>query len=203
MNKHINEAELTGTEVAVVQNGTALVTPQIEQYVVRYTSFLKKTAEAILGLAQTLAEAKKELNGVDFHIFCDRIGTREESPTYKKLLKIADNAARFHPYVDRLPNTWTTIYKLARLPSEKFERVSANLTPFISAREIDEIVGDQREPRQPDHYDIKLSFEDLPPERKAKIYQELDRLKSEYSFKVQETMSFKEELKSFKTANNG
>lgn len=31
MDKHFNESELTGTEVAIVQNGTALVTPQIEK----------------------------------------------------------------------------------------------------------------------------------------------------------------------------
>ena len=200
MNKHINEAELKGTEIAIRQNGNALVTPQIETYVVRYNSFLKKTAEAILGLAQTLAEAKKNLNGVDFNIFCDEVGTPEGSPTCTKLLKIADNAARFQPFVSRLPNTWTTIYQLAKLPAEKFERVSANLTPFITAREINEIVGEEKEARKTEHYDIKLSFEDMLPEQKAKIYEELNRLKAEHSFKVHETMDFKEELKSLKTA---
>ena len=38
------------------------------------------------------------------------------------------------------------------------------------------------------------------PEQKAKIYEELNRLKAEHSFKVHETMDFKEELKSLKTA---
>lgn len=200
MNKHIDGTELKGAEIAVLQNGNALITPQIESYVSRYNSFLKKTAEAILGLAQTLAEAKDALNGVDFSIFCDQVGAKEGTPTHTKLLKIADNAARFRPFVDRLPNTWTTIYKLAKLPSEKFERVSASLSPFITAREIDEIVGTEKEARNVEHYDIKLSLEHLLPEQKAKIYQELNRLKSEYSFKVHETMDFKEELKSFKTA---
>lgn len=200
MNKHINEAELKGTEIAIRQNGTAFVTPQVEAYVQRYNSFLRKTAEAVLGLAITLAEAKSKLNGVDFNIFCDEVGTPESSSTYKKLLKIADNAARFQPFVNRLPNTWTTIYKLATLPSEKFERVSANLTPFITAREINQIIGEEKEGRKTEHYDIKLSFEDMLPDQKAKIYEELDRLKAEYSFKVLETMNFKEELKSLKTA---
>ena len=201
MNKHINEAELKGSEIAIRQNGNALVTPQIEEYVNRYKTFLRKTAEAVLGLAETLAEAKVKLNGVDFHCFCNEVGTPEGSPTYTKLLKIADNAARFQPFIDRLPNTWTTIYKLAKLPSEQFERVSADLTPFITAREIDELVGEEKEPRNVEHYDIKLSFEDMLPEQKATIYQELDRLKAEYSFKVQETRDFKEEMMSYKTAN--
>ena len=198
MNTFVNETELKTAEVAVIQSGTALITPQIEKYVNRYNSFLKKTAEAVLGLAQTLAEAKKNLNGVDFNIFCDEVGTPEEGSTYKKLLKIAENATRFQPFVERLPNTWTTIYKLAKLPPEKFERVSADLTPFITAREINEIVGDEKEARKTERYDIKLSFEDMLPEQKQKIYEELDRLKTEYSFKVQETMDFKEELKSIK-----
>jgi hypothetical protein len=201
MNTFVSEADVKSNGALVLQNGKSVYNPEVEKYVVRYKSFLKKTAEAVLGLAETLAEAKVKLNGVDFHYFCNEVGTPEGSATYSKLLKIAENSARFQPFVDRLPNTWTTIYKLAKLPSEKFERVSANLTPFITAREINEIVGEEKEPRNVEHYDIKLSFEDLLPEQKAKIYGELDRLKAEYSFKVQETMDFKEEMMSYKTAN--
>jgi hypothetical protein len=201
MNTFVSEAEVKSNGALVLQNGKSVYNPEVEKYVIRYKSFLKKTAEAVLGLAETLAEAKVKLNGVDFHCFCNEVGTPEGSSTYSKLLKIAENSARFQPFVDRLPNTWTTIYKLAKLPSEKFERVSANLTPFITAREINEIVGDEKELRNVEHYDIKLSFEDLLPEQKAKIYGELDRLKAEYSFKVHETRDFKEEMSSYKTAS--
>ena len=90
---------------------------------------------------------------------------------------------------------------MANLSPEKFERVSASLTPFITAREINEIVGEDKEARQAQHYDVKLSFEDMLPEQKARIYEELDRLKAKFSFKVHETMDFKEELKSFKSAS--
>jgi hypothetical protein len=201
MNTFVSEADVKSNGALVLQNGKSVSNPEVEKYVLRYKSFLKKAAEAVLGLAETLAEAKVKLNGVDFHCFCNEVGTPEGSATYSKLLKIAENSARFQPFVDRLPNTWTTIYKLAKLPSEKFERVSANLTPFITAREINEIVGEEKEPRNVEHYDIKLSFEDLLPDQKAKIYEELDRLKAEYCFKVQETMDFKEEMMSYKTAN--
>lgn len=200
MNTHVLVTPVSSAELTVIPNGNNPVNPQIETYVNRYQTFLKKTAEAVLGLAQTLLEAKSALNGVDFHIFCEQIGTPEGSPTYSKLLKIADNAARFKPFMDRLPNTWTTIYKLAKLTPEKFERVSADLTPFITAREINELVGDEKEDRHSQHYDVRLSFEDMTPEQKVTIYEELDRLKSEYSFKVQETLDFKKELKSFKTS---
>lgn len=94
--------------------------------------------------------------------------------------------------MDRLPNTWTTIYKLAKLPPEKFDRVSANLTPFITAREINEIMGEEKQARNAERYDIKLSFGDMLPEQKAKIYEEIDRLKAEYSFKVHETLGLQD-----------
>ena len=94
-------------------------------------------------MAQTLAEARETLNGVDFSLFCDEVGTSKGSLTFSKPLEFADNAVRFQPFVDRLPNTWTTIYKLAKLPDEQFERVSASLIPFITAREINQIVGEK------------------------------------------------------------
>ena len=201
MTKHIQTQDFNNNQITTIQNGSDLTNPDITIYVDRYRSFLRKTAEAVLGLAETFLEAKTTLNGEDFNILCDEVGTPEGGATYNKLLKIASNAARFQPFVNRLPNTWTTIYKLAKLPPEKCERVSANLTPFITAREINEIVGEEKEARKTEHYDIKLSFEDMLPDQKAKIYEELDRLKVEYSFKVQETMGFKEELKLIKTAS--
>ena len=79
--------------------------------------------------------------------------------------------------------------------------ITADLTPFITAREINELVGEEKEDRQLQRYDVRLSFEDMTPEQKLTIYEELDRLKSEYSFKVQETLDFKKALKSFKTSS--
>lgn len=50
---------------------------------------------------------------------------------------------------------------------------------------------------------MKLSFETMKAEQKAKIYEELNRLKEEYSFWFQETADFKKEVRSFKTASEG
>lgn len=200
MNTHVAIKTVGSTEIAFIPNGSNLVTPQIETYVIRYQTFLKKTAEAVLGLAQTLYEAKTNLNGVDFSIFCDEVGTPENGPTYHKLMKIADNVHRLTPFSHKLPNTWTTIYKLSKLSNEQFEHVSSNLTPFMTAKEIDVLVGKNMDVKSSaDNYDLKLSFEDLNPEQKAKIYEQLEKLKSDFSFKINETIAFKNEMKALKT----
>jgi len=54
-------------------NGNSDIKPEILTFIDRYHTFLRKTAESILGLAETLVQAEADLNGVDFLIFCDNV----------------------------------------------------------------------------------------------------------------------------------
>src|ERR1019366_4614715 len=92
----------------------------------------------IIGLAMTLVEAEEKLSTAEFKIFCELVGIPKGGPIYKKFTKIGEAATRFKPYMEKLPANWTTLYKLASLPPDKFDRVAQSLTPFITAREIDE-----------------------------------------------------------------
>ena len=186
--------------VQTFPNGNSDIKPEILSFVDRYQTFLRKTAEAILGLAETLVQAETELNGVDFLIFCENVGLVKGSPTYSKLKQIGERSDRFRPFIDRLPNSWTTIYKLSKLQPDQFARVSASLTPFITSKEIDEQVGINRTASVSQTYDFKIALGFLDGDSKAEVYEALLALKARFKFSLSEDRKVLDELKTIKLA---
>jgi hypothetical protein len=121
-----------------VPNGTETLSAEVAHYVDRYRGFARQTADGIIGLAMTLVEAEEKLSTAEFKIFCELVGIPKGGPVYKKFTKIGEAGTRFEPHMEKLPSNWTTVYKLAALPPDKFDHVAQSLTPFITAREIDE-----------------------------------------------------------------
>jgi hypothetical protein len=190
----------TSADISVFPNGKELITPQITGYVNRYQTFLRKTAESIVGLATTVLEAEESLNKVDFKIFCSQVGLDTNSPTFSKLKKIGENAARFNPYLDRLPSSWTTIYKLAKMTVNDFQQVTEELTPFMTANEIDRLTGSTSKPKGASNTDIFIDLSALDLNTKAKCYEDLCELSKRYGFKPRERNAFADELASLKTS---
>jgi hypothetical protein len=112
------------TTSVTVQNGAEIVAPIYADLVQRYYSFAKKSAENIIKLAETLVEAKDKLSDTELQKFCNDVGLQYEGSTYKKLMKIGAEASRFEPFVERMPNNWTTLYKLAKLDKGAFDLVA-------------------------------------------------------------------------------
>lgn len=181
-------------------NGNSDIKSEILTFINRYQTFLRKTAESILGLAETLVEAEAELNAVDFLIFCENVGLTKSSPTYSKLKQIGENSSRFRPFVDRLPNTWTTIYKLAKLDNDQFVRISDYLSPFVTSKEIDEQMGVSRSAGPAQTYDFKIALGVLDGDSKAEVYEALLALKDRFKFSLSEDRKVLEELKTIKLA---
>jgi hypothetical protein len=177
-----------------VQNGTALVTPIVALFVDRYRGFLRTTAESILGLARTLIDAEANLDDVELSIFLDQVGVHQDSSTYRKLKSIGENVPRLNPFVERLPNTWTTIYKLSRMEVNDFARVSENLTPFITAKQIDELIGVNRK-KNGQSTDLSLDVSGLNTSQKSELYNELKKLRESFMFKMAAAPSLVKELK--------
>ena len=121
-----------------VPNGTETLSAEVAHYVDRHRGFARQTAAGIIGLATTLVEAEEKLSPAEFKIFCELVGIPKGGPVYKKFTKIGEAGTRFEPHMEKLPSNWTTVYKLAALPPDKFDHVAQSLTPFITAREIDE-----------------------------------------------------------------
>jgi hypothetical protein len=119
-----------------------------------YRSVLKDSAETIIKRAKILKEAEDKLGEKElshtFKEFCEELlGVKPEHSTVRKMLKIGKEASRFYPVLDQLSDNWTTIYKLATLEEDKFNRLTDDerFTPKTTAKDIDKICPP--EPKKP------------------------------------------------------
>ena len=142
------------------------------------------------------------MSDLDFAIFCKEVGLQKGDSTYKKLIKIGEHATRFRPFVNSLPNSWTTLYKLTGLSSDKFDRLAqtGTLTPFMTAKEIDQETGDTKTPTQRMTHDVVISFENLDPIQKANVHEDLSKIAEKYSFQFKATDRLLNEIANFKTS---
>jgi hypothetical protein len=108
----------------------------------QYRKFAKASGENILGLAETVYLANRELNMRYLEEFYHEVGLDPKSGTARKLREIGEKLTRFQPYLERLPNTWTTIYVLAKMEDHEFQRVvdSGVLHPFATLKAIEDVV---------------------------------------------------------------
>jgi hypothetical protein len=122
---------------------TDIVNSKVINLVERYRFFAQASAQNVIQLATTLAEANRELSEAELTAFCKEVGIKQKSSTYRKLTHIGLNAARFETHLDRMPTAWTTVYDLAKLSEQDFEKVATNddFSPTMTAKSITEIVG--------------------------------------------------------------
>ena len=90
----------------------------------QYRKFAKASGEDILGLAETVYLANRELNLRFLEEFYQEVGLDPKGTTARKLKEIGEKLTRFQPYLEKLPNTWTTIYVLAKMDDHEFQRVA-------------------------------------------------------------------------------
>lgn len=111
------------------------------ELVLQYKEFARKSAECILELAGIVAKAS-ELPEQELRAFCDEVGLEREGSTYRKLRAIGERIDRFEPHAERVPYAWTTLYELAKLSDEEFERVvrSNRLSRTMTAKDLASIV---------------------------------------------------------------
>ena len=108
----------------------------------QYRKFAKASSENILGLAETVYLANRELNLRYLEEFYQEVGLDPKGATARKLKEIGEKLTRFQPYLEKLPNTWTTIYVLAKMHDHDFQRVadSGVLHPFATLKAIEDVV---------------------------------------------------------------
>ena len=97
---------------------------EIKAFVREYKGYAKKSAENVLGLARTIMRVEDELGSLYRTAFYAEVGLDHDPSKLTKLKKIGENLTRFQPYLEDLPNSWTTLYELARLDDEDFRKVA-------------------------------------------------------------------------------
>lgn len=111
--------------------------PEIQRYTQEFLSFAKASTENTIAMCELLNRAKvefreKEQNNKNklFNLLCESIGYPKgaNDPTIKKYVRIGESAERFRPYIDRLPNSWTTLYEITQLDGKTFDDAIDNGT---------------------------------------------------------------------------
>ena len=95
----------------------------VETLVDRYRKAVKASSKNILDIAKTIYQVEKELGVIYKDAFYQTVELDPKGSTVRKLKKIGEEFTRFQPFLDKLPNTWTTLYELASMDKEDFARV--------------------------------------------------------------------------------
>jgi hypothetical protein len=113
-------------------------------YVASYNSFAVKTAKSTLEMCRVVYEAKTDLDAKNFENFCEAISRSHEDSTIRKYLAIGARYAEFIAYADRMPNSWTSIYLITTIPSEKLLDMinDAKSLKNLTAQQIKKLISD-------------------------------------------------------------
>jgi hypothetical protein len=176
--------EVYPTLPKVFPNGNSVFSTKVDEYVDRYNALLCKSADAFIELGETLYEAKESLNSDDFKLFLEKAGLSNSKSTYSKLMKIGEEAPRLRPYVNNLPQSWTTLYALSKLEADKFEKIVPQLNAYSTAKDIAFLTEEKIESKEEFSADVTISFDELDLETKNRVFCELAQLQAEYKFKL-------------------
>ena len=167
----------------LVPNQSEVVKSLAEQY----RKFAKASGEDILGLAEIVYIANRELNLRFLEEFYHEVGL---DPKGEKL-------TRFQPYLDKLPNTWTTIYVLAKMDDHEFQRVadSGVLHPFVTLKAIEDVVRVKKPGEEAHTFNVFIDLNKVGNALKQKEFaRKLKSLLAEYHVDLETSTGHKSEL---------
>jgi hypothetical protein len=137
------------SQVESIKNNFTVIPMKKEanEYVASFNSFAVKTAQSTLEMCRVVYEAKHELPKAKFDKFCTDIGRKveEEDSTIRKYLAIGERYDEFIAYADRMPDSWTSIYLITTIPSDKLlEMVNdAKSLKSLTAQQIKKMISDE------------------------------------------------------------
>ena len=113
------------------------------QYATTVNEMITKSAKSIIEIGMTFHDAKRSLSKEDYKIFVTNIKYSKNSSSIRKWESIGEKALRLRSVADRLPLTWTTIYKIAVMNADDFETLikSKVLNPDVTSAQIDELLA--------------------------------------------------------------
>jgi len=161
--------------------------PHVQRLVDRFHAAAKRTITELLECAVVIAEAHNYLGKLHLEEFFQHIRLNPEGSTAKKMRKVGENYSRLSPYLDRLPNNWTTLYYLVTLTGIEFQKLVDNevLHPSVTLEEIkNQFRTSQKSKQKSQRVVIDLL---KVQEGKAEFAQKLKSLLSEYNVLSAET----------------
>lgn len=182
----------TKTTTSII-NPTEIASPEYLKLVRAYKFFAKELAANFVKLAETLVTAESTLPDEHFISFCNEVGLDRDGSTYRKLMVIGKNAARFEPFLEKMPNAWTTVYKLAAIKGDEFDRVvkSQHFSPFMTANNVSEALGRKSSAKASKTNVISIGLDGCPDDEKLAIYSGIKKLGIEHQFVIKLSKAFK------------
>ena len=115
----------------------------VNGYIQYYQQYTKSTVENILKLSCLIVEMKEkeqsgELNQSDVDYFCLSVGLNRKGSTFRKFEQIGKHSETFWKYIDKLPDSYTVLYEITTLDSDKFEELMTNnqITSYVTLKDI-------------------------------------------------------------------
>ena len=173
----------------------------------QYRKFAKASGEDILGLAETVYIANRELNLRFLEEFYQEVGLDPKGTTARKLKEIGEKLTRFQPYLEKLPNTWTTIYVLPRWTtmSSRGSPTLASCIPSSTLKAIEDVVRVKKPGEEEHTFNVFIDLNKVGNALKQKEFaRKLKSLLAEYHVDLETSTGHKSELEAlFKRARSG
>jgi hypothetical protein len=189
---------------------------ELEQTLQHYTSEFQskqaayeqqngKTAEAVLELCKVVHEASSALKNKSYlKDFRDRNGLHDKG-TFSQFKTIGQHYARLSPHATRLPSSWYSLYKIAKLDEPTFNLAiaSGQIHPLTTQRSIRELGGSTKPvPKNVSatlRYVIELAEEDV--ERITEFNEQIELMAKKlgiegYAFNINRSDNLESILKS-------
>lgn len=127
---------------SAVENGISLtLLDEVNSLAAEYRRYAKATAEGILKLAEVLVRAEDELGREGFADFLKAVGLEGREATISKHRMIGKAAERLRTLGEALPNSWTTLYQLAKLTPEQFAANKEEISRHTTAADLKRLLG--------------------------------------------------------------
>jgi hypothetical protein len=92
--------------------------------------------------------------------FCFSVGLTRDGSTFRKFEQIGKHSEKFWKYIDKLPDSYTVLYEITTLDSDRFEELMINnqITSYVTLKDIKEL-GNKLIKTQTDEVSFKVSFD--------------------------------------------
>ena len=111
-------------------------TDELQHLINNYRQYSARSVKNILEMATVIINVEESRDKQLKDLFYKGVELDQRGSKVRKLKVIGAMRDRFEPHLNRLPNTWTTLYKLASLTSIEFQKALPYLHTFSTAGEI-------------------------------------------------------------------
>ena len=150
----LKQDNATKTSIAnFTEDDKDIITRTRTEYVSAFKAGMKRTAMSVLATCRVVYEAKLSLSACDFADFCSDVGYKEDSAAIRKFTVIGKLYPRLIHAVDRLPDSWTSIYEITQIPAFTFESMLNGTGSFrhIKGSDLRALINEVK-PRTPIAY---------------------------------------------------